>query len=224
MRNARITLDYSPPNDPEEKPARLLGCGLNNVAFFTRGNRVHYKNITPNYNDEVTQLCKLSENRGSIRALECNTKFQPEIMALGTSKGYIQLWDVQAKKATLTWPATKDISALAWCGTVLTVGGAKGTIRHYDTRIQPVTKMKEQARKVTRHQARITCLEWSLDNKVLASGDAMGSVYCWEQGQPIPLNVGEYIHRRKKIAQDGSISVSVLITDAITDRMADSVH
>ena len=206
LRNTKATIDYSPPpNAILDVSARLLSCSFRNILFFTRGNRVHYKNLTTS--EEVGQLCKLQDSGGDLRVIECGGIDQPDTVALGTTKGIVQIWDVQAKKITMNWTTTKEISAMRWNGPVLTIGGLKGTIRHYDTRINPVPKMKEQARKVTRHQAPITSLDWNVDGKYLASGDAAGTVYCWEPGQKVPLDVGEFIQRRKKIQHVGAISV-----------------
>lgn len=209
LRNTRITVDYTPvaPNEPS---ARLLGCSVNNFVYFARGNRVHYKNINVNANEEIGQLMKLKEVQGNLRALELNTTSQPDIMAIGTSKGVIQLWDVKAKKMTTSWHTTKEISAMAWNGPLLTIGSLKGVIRNYDTRL-PHSKIKEQSRKFCRHEGEITTLDWSVDGKYLASGDANGQVLCWENGLGPPMQVGEAVHRRsKKILQSGKITVSIL--------------
>jgi cell division cycle protein 20 (cofactor of APC complex) len=211
LRNTKATIDYSPPpNAILDVSSRLLSCSFRNTLFFTRGNRVHYKNLTTS--EEVGQLCKLQDCGGDLRVIECGGIDQPDIVALGTTKGIVQIWDVQAKKITMNWTTTKEISAMRWNGPVLTIGGLKGTIRHYDIRINPIPKMKEQARKVTRHQAPITSLNWNVDGKYLASGDAAGTVYCWEPGQKVPLDVGEFIQRRKKIQHVGAISVIIIFS------------
>ena len=74
-----------------------------------------------------------------------------------------------------------------------------------------MSKMKEQSRKVTRHQSRITSLEWNVDGKILASGDQSGIVYCWDLGEKVPLDVGEFIQRRKKMQHVGAVSVGLLL-------------
>ncbi|KAG5636011.1 hypothetical protein H0H81_009391 [Sphagnurus paluster] len=197
-------LDFSlPPLDPEDPVVSILSCSSENMLFFSRGNRVHYKNASNA--EEVGQLCKLQDSHGDLRIIECAGPDQPDIVALGTNKGLIQIWDVKAKKKTLSW-TTKSVSAMRWNGSVLTVGGLKGTIRHYDTRIAPTSKMKEQVRKVTRHQSRITSLEWNVDGKLLASGDQSGTVYCWDSRDKVPLDVGEFIQRRKKMQHTGAVS------------------
>lgn len=71
---------------------------------------------------------------------------QSNVVALGTSKGYIQLYDIVTKKPLSTF-ITTGVTNMKWNGPILTVGGPRGAIRHYDTRIQPnatTLKLKEQ--------------------------------------------------------------------------------
>jgi cell division cycle protein 20 (cofactor of APC complex) len=205
LRNTKVSLDYSAPSsDAPSASFPLLSCSPHNVLFFSRGNRVHYKNLTTS--EDVGQLCKLQESHGDLRIVECAGADLPDLVALGTSKGYVHIWDTKSKKMTASW-STKGVSVMRWNGPVLTIGGLKGTIKHYDTRVNPTPKMKEQARKVTRHQTPITSLAWNVTGKLLASGDQTGTVYCWETGQRTPLDVGDFIQRRKKIQHEGAISV-----------------
>jgi cell division cycle 20, cofactor of APC complex len=201
LRNTKLTIDFSTPPAPVADPlpelavaasAPLLSCSAMNVLFFSRGNRVHYKNMMATTED-VGQLCKLQDSHGDLRIIECGGVDQPDVVALATSKGLVQIWDVKAKKMTASW-------------------STKGTIKHYDTRVATTSKMKEQARKVTRHQSRITSLEWNVDGKILASGDQSGTVYCWDMKEKVPLDVGEFIQRRKKMQHGGAISVSLSFT------------
>ena len=93
-----------------------------------------------------------------------HTGNQANVVALSTSKGYIQLYDIVTKKSISTF-ITTGVTNMKWNGPILTVGGPRGAIRHYDTRIQPnatTLKMKEQTKKVTRHQAGISCLAWKI--------------------------------------------------------------
>jgi len=110
----------------------------------------------------------------------------------------------------MSW-TTKAVSALAF-GTngMLTVGCVTGVIIHFDTRVIPVEKMKEQALAVTRHQTHITRMEWNPTGEMLASGDRKGNVYCWKASEKIPLDIGEFVMRRKKVKHSGAISVSLL--------------
>lgn len=214
LKPTKVSIDYTLPSTSTTTTtttptARLLDCSTDNLLFFTRGNRVYTKNLNSGLNEDCTPLFKLSESRGTFRALECGPKSHPHLLAIGTTQGYIQTWDIKTRKMILSFPTTKDISALAWNGAVLTVGGAKGTIKLYDTRMSPSEKMREGAKRMTRHQGRITCLRWNEDGRMLASGDVGGMVYCWEAGGMVPLNVGEFVQRRKKIQHEGAISVCV---------------
>ncbi|KXN92529.1 hypothetical protein AN958_05384 [Leucoagaricus sp. SymC.cos] len=216
LKNTRVTIDYSvpirqtlateAPTTTDSVTPHLLSCSSANVLFFSRGNRVHFKSMYSGSGaEDIGQLCKLQEDRGDLRVIECAGSDIPHIVALGTTKGFVQIWDLKAKKMAMSW-STKGISVMRWNGAVLTVGGCKGTIRHYDTRVEPKSKMKDQAPKLTRHQARITSVAWSMNGKVLASGDDSGTVYCWEQGKKVPLDVGNFVQRRKKMQHAGSVS------------------
>lgn len=208
---------FIPPPPPEVHPRdlpptvrpQILSCSATGILFFTRANRLHFKNLAAN--EEVGQVWKLPENYGSFTAIACsgaavNTS---NVVAVGTSKGNIAIYDVQTKKRVMSW-ATKPVSALTWNNGVLTVGCVTGVIIHYDTRISPVEKMREQALAVTRHQAPITRMEWNTAGDLLATGDRKGNVYCWRNGDKVPLDVGEFVMRRKKIKHAGAISVSLL--------------
>ncbi|KDQ55962.1 hypothetical protein JAAARDRAFT_195207 [Jaapia argillacea MUCL 33604] len=205
LRPGRDVIDYSVASlEGEDHPSAWpLSWSSSNVLFFSRGNRVYYRNLSSNI--DAAQLCKIKESHGALRLIEAAGMDQPNVVAVGSSKGYIQLWDVSAKKVVMGWSA-KSVGSMKWNGPVLTVGGSKGTIRHYDTRIKESSKMKEKATKVTRHQARISALAWNQEVGLLASGDELGNVFCWDPRQSKPLDVGEQVHRRKKVQHVGIIS------------------
>ena len=112
-----------------------------------------------------------------------------------------------ARKSTLAWQA-KGALSMRWNGPVLTVGGLKGTVRHYDTRVATTAKMREQSRRAMRHQKPITSLAWNAEGKLLASGDDSGLILCWDDRMQLPLDVGEHNGRRKKMTHAGAITVS----------------
>ena len=206
--HARTTFDYTLPDAsdaPEVSSARLLTCSASNFVYFTRKNRVYYKNVSATDNTDISQFCKLNDTYGTIRGLDCIG----ETLALGTSQGKIQIWDIQAKKLSLSWSTSHDITALAWNRSVLTVGSSNGRIRHYDTRLA-AGKVRAQAKKVARHARQITCLAWNKTGEFLASGDTGGEVYCWQDGMNRPLEIGDATETRiKKIQDSGRINVRV---------------
>ncbi|KAJ6554470.1 WD40-repeat-containing domain protein [Mycena capillaripes] len=177
-----------------------LSYSSKNILYFSRGNRVQYRSMIAA--DSVSQLCKLQDKHGDLTLLEAGGI---DHLAVATSKGIVQVWDTEAKKMVCSW-TTKGIASMAWNGPILSIGGTKGAVRHYDIRIQPTSKMKEQASKVTRHQASIATLAWNIDGKLLASGDESGVVYTWDSRSKVPLDVGEFHQRRKKIQHSKAIS------------------
>jgi cell division cycle protein 20 (cofactor of APC complex) len=157
--------------------------------------------------DTVGQLCKLQDQHGDLILLEAGGT---DHLALATSTGLVQLWNTESKKMVCSW-TTKGVASMAWNGPVLSIGSSKGVLRHFDTRVQPTSKMKEQASKVTRHQASIATLAWNTDGKLLASGDESGVVYTWDARSKVPLDVGEFYQRRKKIQHSKAVSVSTFL-------------
>lgn len=224
MRPGKVTVDFSAVAAPEEEDADALAVwpaswGVTNVLYFGRGNRVYSKNMASNTTGEdVAQLCKIKDRCGTLSLLEAGGQDQSHVVASATGKGYISLWDVTKKAAIVSWQ-TKGVLAMRWNGPVLTVGGPKGVIKHYDTRIGPAAKMKEQSSKVTRHQAGISSLAWSSEGKLLASGDKTGTIYCWDSRMNAPLDVGELVQRRKKMQHVGVVTVISVIWCSLSIRL-----
>ncbi|KAJ7042963.1 WD40 repeat-like protein [Mycena alexandri] len=198
LRDSRLAIDFSLPAESASNATMPLSYSQN-VLYFSRGNRIHYRNMIAA--DAVSQLCKLQEKHGDLKLLEAGRNH----LAVATSKGLVQVWDLETKKMVSSW-TTKGVGSMSWNEPVLSVGGTNGQLRHYDTRIQPTAKMKEQASKATRHQASIATLAWNTDRKLLASGDESGIVYTWDSRSKVPLDVGEFHQRRKKIQHDKAIS------------------
>ncbi|KAL0574033.1 hypothetical protein V5O48_007917 [Marasmius crinis-equi] len=210
----KTSIDFSLPTATAEAASENtlasylpLTCSTANMLFFTRGNRLHYKNLMTS--EDIGQLFRLKEKYGDVQVLACGGIEQSNTIAVSTSTGYVHIWDVATKKATMLWHSgspARNVGAMQWNGQVLTVGEVKGTIRFFDTRISPVKKMKGEARKLIRHQSRITHLSWNDNKKYLATGDDSGTVYCWDDRQKSPLDVGEYVQRRKKIQHDSAVT------------------
>ncbi|KAJ7353118.1 WD40-repeat-containing domain protein [Mycena albidolilacea] len=186
----------------------------------------------------VSQVCKLQAQHGALTLLAAggggNSAVDPHHhhqqqqqhshqstrLALATSTGAVQVWDVEARRVVCSW-GTKGVGAMVWGadGAVLSIGGPKGAIRHYDTRAPQgkVHTNTEQAapgkagaksqQQLTRHQTGVAALAWGADGRLLASGDAGGVVYTWDaRAGRAPLDVGEFLQRRKKMQHAQPIS------------------
>lgn len=201
--------DYAvAPAAVDAAPASPVSWSQSNAVVFGRGNRVHYKNMADT-EDVAQQLCKVTSSLGNLRLVQCGGKEQPNVVALATSNGWIQLWDLVAKKMLMNWKM-KTATSLCFGENMLTIGDEKGTLRHYDPRATDSTKLKEQLKKVTRHQGRILKGAWKEDGKFLATGDQNGLVLLWDARRPrVPLEVGEMVQRRRKMQHVGAVTVGV---------------
>jgi cell division cycle 20, cofactor of APC complex len=98
-------------------------------------------------------------------------------LAVGTSNGCTQLWDVQAcRKVRSMTGHTDRIGSLAWNRHILTSGSRDSNIIHHDVRIA----QHEIAKLSNGHQQEVCGLAWSPDGETLASG-ANDNVLClWD--------------------------------------------
>lgn len=208
-------IDYSGPSVGDNATPMTttahppIGWSHSNALVFGRGNRVYHKTMADT-EGVAQQLTKLSDSMGGLRLVQCGGTEQPNVIVLATASGHTQLWDLGAKKVVQQWKM-KGPSAMVFNAAMLTIGDDKGTLRHYDTRATDPAKMRDQAKKVTRHQGRITALAWARDRQMYASGDQNGLIHVWDIRSPrLPLEVGEMVQRRRKMQHVGAITVRVL--------------
>jgi len=81
LRAGKSTIDFSVAEADWKSGVCPVGWSEQNIMVFGRGNRVHYKNMTAS--DDVVQLCKMREDYGNLRLVQCGGKEQPNIVALG---------------------------------------------------------------------------------------------------------------------------------------------
>ncbi|PCH43126.1 WD40 repeat-like protein [Wolfiporia cocos MD-104 SS10] len=198
LRASRVVLDFSPA-EPDRWP---VSWSESNVLVFARGNRVICKDMSAN--DTVgQQLCKLSDHVGQVRLIEC-ARARPNVVAVCTDRSQIEVWDLAAKKLMTKW-TTDPATAMHWNGMVLTVGGERGRIRHFDIREEARGSKEVKKKNFTRHNSAIRSVAWNADGKLFASGDESGVVLVWDSRQNAPLDVGELVQRRNKIQHNGAV-------------------
>ncbi|XP_068952645.1 cell division cycle protein 20 homolog B [Petaurus breviceps papuanus] len=95
-------------------------------------------------------------------------------LAIGTSEGEVQLWDVETKKMLRNMVGhISVVGALSWNHFVLSSGSRLGKIHHYDTRAA------QHHIGTLCHKQSICALKWSPDGKLLSSGCIDGLLNIW---------------------------------------------
>ena len=128
---------------------------------------------------EIHQLCELEDENDYI----CSVKWAGEggYLALGTSTGDVQLWDVETMRKLRTLSGLDcRVPALCWNKHVLTAGSKTGVLQHSDVRAREHVVASVQA-----HSQEICGLAWSQDGRHLASGgnDNVLNIWSAEAGQ-----------------------------------------
>lgn len=184
------------PTDPErvlDAPAivpdfyyNLLHWSSQNVVAIALQSAVHTWNSETGEANFLLDLDEESERVGGgglITSLRWDA--DGSILAVGTDRGYTQIWDVA--RATRLRTLRRDpeggadastINALAWApdGT-LNAGYASGLIREHDVRQRSsVTRSLERA-----HGAQVCGLAWRDDSALLASGGNDNVVKVWDR-------------------------------------------
>jgi cell division cycle 20-like protein 1 (cofactor of APC complex) len=96
--------------------------------------------------------------------------FQGNLVAVGTHRGYVQVWDVAAsKKLNVLEGHSARVGALAWNGDSLSSGSRDRLILQRDIRTPPLIP----ARRLEGHRQEVCGLKWSPDNSYLVRSAAI---------------------------------------------------
>ncbi|KAI0056836.1 WD40 repeat-like protein [Artomyces pyxidatus] len=162
------------PGIPQDPWAYPLAWSRKNVIAVACGHDIYYQNLDTR---QVAHLCNLPRpSMGRIRALAFAQDDKPHLVSLGTSTGYVQVWDSEEKKRLRTWPNNDwmGVTSLSWKGREFATGRCDGKIAMLDIR------MPEEVRKFKAHRGDIFGLQWSADGKYLVSSDHDGIVHVWD--------------------------------------------
>lgn len=97
---------------------------------------------------QVTRLCDLSGDGDSVTSVAWSER-QGHLVAVGTHKGLVQVWDVTAsKRVTVLEGHTARVGALAWNGDILSSGSRDRLIYQRDVRTPSIVP----ARKLSGHR------------------------------------------------------------------------
>lgn len=97
-------------------------------------------------------------------------------LALGTSDGTVELWDVHASKKLRTMDGHSDrVGALSWNQHTLSSGGRDSVVVNHDVRIA-----QHNIATLSSHEQEICGLAWSPDGSTLASGGNDNKLCLWD--------------------------------------------
>ncbi|XP_062456490.1 cell division cycle protein 20 homolog B [Rhea pennata] len=96
-------------------------------------------------------------------------------LAIGTSDGEVQLWDIETKKRLRNmFGHLSVVGALSWNHYILSSGSRLGFIHHHDVRVA-----QHHVGTLCQNKQSICSLKWSLTNQFLASGSSDGILNIW---------------------------------------------
>ncbi|KAF2141940.1 uncharacterized protein K452DRAFT_308360 [Aplosporella prunicola CBS 121167] len=148
----------------------LVDWGSQNILGVGLGQCVYMWNST---SGRVTKLCELPDDT----VTSVNWIQRGSHVAIGTNKGFVQIWDAQTQRRLRTMTGhTARVGALAWNEHILTSGSRDRLIYHRDVR-QP----DQWLRKLVGHKQEVCGLKWNSDDGQLASGGNDNKLMVWEK-------------------------------------------
>lgn len=134
---------------------------------------------------DVSRLCHLGDPETEEPGDDyvCSLKFSDDgsYLAIGTSSGPIQIWDVQAQVRQRTMSGhLSRVPTLAWSGAILSSGSRDGSIWNSDVRVAQHKQSEMRA-----HRAEVCGLGWRKDLAGGLSGGGMGVGPSYELILPI---------------------------------------
>ncbi|PKU30271.1 hypothetical protein llap_19425 [Limosa lapponica baueri] len=106
------------------------------------------------------------------------------LVAVGTHKGFVQIWDAAAgKKLSMLEGHTARVGALAWNADQLSSGSRDRMILQRDIRTPPL----QSERRLQGHRQEVCGLKWSTDHQLLASGGNDNKLLVWNHSSLSPV-------------------------------------
>ena len=139
------------------------------------------------FTSQVTRLCDLTNENDTVTSVSWAER--GDKVAVGTHRGFVQVWDVTANKRvnTLTGHSAR-VGALAWAGDSLSSGSRDRLILQRDVRTPGVNP----ERRLVGHRQEVCGLKWSPDNQYLASGGNDNKLFVWSGAQTTPMQTYSY--------------------------------
>ncbi|NXI36236.1 CD20B protein, partial [Galbula dea] len=104
-------------------------------------------------------------------------------LAVGTSDGEVQLWDIETRKRLRNmFGHLSVVGALSWNHYILSSGSRLGSIHHHDVRVA-----QHHVGTLCHNRQSICSLKWSLNSQLLASGSSDGILNIWTSDPGVKL-------------------------------------
>jgi len=145
---------------------------------------------------QVTRLCDLTNDNDTVTSVSWAER--GNFVAVGTHRGYVQIWDVAAaKRVNVLSGHSARVGALAWNGDMLSSGSRDRFILQRDVR----TPSLLPERRLTGHRQEVCGLKWSPDGQFLASGGNDNKLFVWSGAANTPMQTyTEHLAAVKAIA------------------------
>ncbi|CAA87433.1 Fizzy-related protein homolog [Caenorhabditis elegans] len=133
---------------------------------------------------QVIKLCDLGQTNEQDQVTSVQWCDKGDLLAVGTSRGVTQIWDVTTQKKTreLTGHSSR-VGCLAWNADTICSGSRDRTIMHRDIRCDD----NDMGRKLTNHRQEVCGLKWSPDKQLLASGGNDNQLLVWNLRRNEPI-------------------------------------
>ncbi|KAI5964725.1 CDH1 [Candida pseudojiufengensis] len=155
----------------------LVDWGQQDVLAVGLGDSVY---LWDGSTQSVDRLCNLT-NKDKVTSL--NWIGTGTHLAIGTSKGLVEIWDATKIKCVRTMTGhSLRVSSLAWNEHILSSGSRDRTILNRDVRIED-----HYVNKFESHKQEICGLKWNIEENKLASGGNDNNLFVWDGLNPKPL-------------------------------------
>ncbi|CAK9440431.1 uncharacterized protein LODBEIA_P45310 [Lodderomyces beijingensis] len=155
----------------------LVDWGQQDILAVGLGDSVY---LWDGATQSVDRLCNLSskDKVTSLNWIGAGTH-----LAIGTSKGLVEIWDATKIKCVRTMTGhSLRVSSLAWNEHILSSGSRDRTILNRDVRIEDHFVNKFEC-----HKQEVCGLKWNVEEGKLASGGNDNNLFVWDGLNPKPL-------------------------------------
>ncbi|KAK6197091.1 WD40-repeat-containing domain protein [Scheffersomyces amazonensis] len=204
----------------------LVDWGQQDILAVGLGDSVY---LWDGATQSVDRLCNLS-NKDKVTSL--NWIGSGTHLAIGTSKGLVEIWDATKIKCVRTMTGhSLRVSSLAWNEHILSSGSRDRSILNRDVRIE-----NHYINKFESHKQEVCGLKWNVEENKLASGGNDNKLFVWDGLNPKPLHqFNDHIaavkaiawspHQRGILASGGGTADKTIKTwNTLTGNMINDVH